>query len=482
VAAVGGRPGRLLAALALATLPFALLQAVVAPVLPQIQRALHASTSDVAWVVTAFLLSTCVATPIVGRLGDVHGKRRVLLAVLALVCVGQALAILAGSLAVLLLARVVQGVGGGIFPLTFGILRDELERERIPGAAGLLSAMLGIGGGLGVMLAGATLPHGGVRAIFVVPLALTAVAAAAVAAWVPARAPTARVRVGWGSAALLSAGLATVLIAISQTPRWGWASMRTLTVLAGGLAALAIWARAEALAREPLVDMRTMRIRAVLSTNVVAFLLGGGVFVAFVLIPRLAESPTAGFGASVGSAGLLLVPLMALTLVAGVLAGPIERRLGDRAALAAGCVAAAAAFALLLGAHASRGPVYVASGLLGVGTGLAYAAMPAIVVRAVPAGQTGAVSGVNTVARMAGGAVCADLAATFIASVPGEQGYARAFALALVLALLALGAAVSSAREARMGGREARGGGRARARASSPARAGAAAPGRSGRG
>src|SRR5437764_9899310 len=142
------------ALLALAAISYALLQSLVAPALPDIQHALHTSVNSASWVLTAYLLSASIATPLIGRLGDMYGKERLLVAVLVLLCVATVVSALATALPVMLVGRVIQGAAGGVFPLAFGIIRDEFPREAVAGAVGLVSALLGVGGGAGVVLAG----------------------------------------------------------------------------------------------------------------------------------------------------------------------------------------------------------------------------------------------------------------------------------------------------------------------------------------
>jgi MFS family permease len=142
------------AVLAVAGVTFALLQSLVAPALPEIQRDLHASPTAVAWVLTAYLLSASILTPIVGRLGDMFGKEHTLVGALVVLAAGTLLAALANDIGLLIAARVIQGGGGAIFPLAFGIIRDEFPRDRVAQGIALISAILGIGGGLGIVLAG----------------------------------------------------------------------------------------------------------------------------------------------------------------------------------------------------------------------------------------------------------------------------------------------------------------------------------------
>jgi EmrB/QacA subfamily drug resistance transporter len=429
---------------------FALLQSLVAPALPDIQRELDTSASAVAWVLTGYLLSASVATPIVGRLGDMFGKARVLLVVLVLLAVGTALAAVASSIAVLVAARVVQGVGGGIFPLAFGIIRDEFPRERVAGAIGLVSALLGIGGGLGIVLAGVIVDNLSYHWLFWIPLAAVVVSAVATWRYVPESPITVPGRVNWAAATLMSLGLAAILLAVSQGEAWGWLSARTVVLAVAGLVLLVVWVRTELRSQVPLVDMRMMRIRGVWTTNLVALLLGVGMYSSFILVPQLVQAPEStgyGFGATVTQAGLYMLPSALLMLVAGAFAGRLEARFGSKPPLMAGTAFTAASFLVLIVAQGERAAIYGSSVLQGIGIGLAFAAMANLIVQSVRQDQTGVATGMNTVMRSLGGAIggqvaAAILAADVVAGLPSEQGFTVAFVCCFVALLAGLATCV----------------------------------------
>jgi EmrB/QacA subfamily drug resistance transporter len=426
------------AVLAVAGVSYALLQSLVAPALPDIQHALHTSADSVSWVLTGYLLSASVATPLIGRLGDMYGKERLLVIVLALLSVGTLITAVASSLAVMLAGRVIQGAAGGIFPLAFGIIRDEFPRERVAGAIGLMSALLGVGGGAGVVLAGPIVDNLSFHYLFWLPL--LPVVAATVLTHVavpesPIRVPS---RVNWLAAVLMSLGLVLVLVAVSETAKWHWISVRTLGCIAAGALVLALWVRTEARSEQPLVDMRMMRVRGVWTTNAVALLLGFGMYASFILIPELVETPTShgyGFGANVTRAGLFLLPSTVAMLVVGSQTGRLERRFGSKPPLLAGGALAFACFALLALAHSREWEIYLAAVLLGAGIGLAFAAMANLIIENVGPGETGVATGMNTVTRTVGGAFGGAATASIVAgsgSFPTSHGYSQAFALCAV--------------------------------------------------
>jgi len=425
------------AALAVAGLAYTVLQSLVAPALPALQHDLHTSESGASWVLTAFLLSGSVCTPIVGRLGDIHGKERVLVLVLAVMAVGTAMSALATSLPLMLAGRVVQGTAGGIFPLAFGIIRDEFPAERVSGALGMMSALIGIGSGAGIVLSGVIADNFSYHWLFWMPMFGIVVAGVAAAVFVPESPVRAPSRIPLSSAALMTVGLGTMLFAISEVSSWGWISAPTLGLVAAGLAVLVYWTFRELRSPSPLVDMRVMARRGVWTTNLTGFLLGIGMYGSFILIPQLAELPTStgfGLGASITGAGLFMLPSTLGMLIAGTVSGRLERRFSSKPLLLAGAIAASASFVLLAIAHHDGVEIAIASVMQGLGVGLAFAAMANLIVIAVPQEQVGVASGINAISRTVGGALGSQVVASFLAAsvlvtthLPAESGFVVSF-------------------------------------------------------
>src|SRR5437588_12056466 len=412
-------PRIILAVLAFGGLSYACLQSLVVPALPQIQGSLHTSESAVGWVLTAFLLSASVATPIIGRLGDMYGKGRLLMIVLLMLALGTLISAVASSLWLMILGRVIQGAGGGIFPLAFSIIRDEFPNERVPGAIGLVSSLLGIGGGAGVVFAGVVTENLSYHWLFWFPLAAIVFTACLTWRYIPESRVKTPARTTYRATVLMTAGISGVLLAITETSTWGWGSPKTLSLLALGVVLIVAWVREELRSREPLVDMRMMAIRGVWTTNAVAFLIGVGMYSSFILLPELVQEPAStgyGFGASVTTAGLFLLPATIAIVVVGQMAGILERRIGSRMSLIGGALFALASYALLVVDRSVQGEIYVAAGLLGIGIGLSFSAMANLIVQNVRQEQTGVATGMNAVTRTLGGAFGGQVAATLLAS------------------------------------------------------------------
>ncbi len=441
-------PTLILAVLSLGGVAYAMLSSAVIPALPTLQHALHTNETGVTWLLTAYLLSASVGTAILGRLGDMYGKERLLLITLVILAFGTLLSAVSSTLALQIVARFIQGAAGGIFPLAFGIVRDEFPREKVPGSIGLLSAILGVGGGIGIVASGLIVEHLNYHWLFWLPLVATVLAAVATWRFIPESPVRVPGRVNWLAAALMTIGISTVLLAVSETTTWGWGSAKTLGLILAGLIVTAIWILVETRSRNPLVDMAMMRIRGVWTTNLSAFLLGAGMYASFIVFPQFAQLPKStgfGFGASVVVSGLYLLPTTIGMTALGIFAGRISARFGSRAALLAGTVFTGVAFAILAFEHAHPIDFLVAAALLGIGIGLAFAALGNLIIQAVPSHQTGVASGMNTVMRTLGGALGGQLSATFIAAhtihgYPAVTGFTESFLMAtgfLVVCLIA---------------------------------------------
>jgi EmrB/QacA subfamily drug resistance transporter len=439
-------PRGALLVLALAALAYALAQTAVIPAMGGMVQSLHTSPENVSWVITGYLVSAAILTPVLGRLGDMFGKRLVLVISLLIFAAGGAMAAMAGNIWLVVVARVLQGTGGGIFPLCFGIISDGFPKNRRPTALGLISAIAGIGAGAGLLLGGLLLDHASYQWIFWSG-AIMAVLATVGVGTLPVSGRRATGRVDYLGAVILGVGITAPLIALTKTTQWGWADARTLGLIAAGLAVLAFFVLFEKRVQDPLVDMAVFARPAVLVTNIATLLVGFAMFGAFVLIPQIAQTPKAsgyGFGMNATGAGLLLLPACLAMLVAGVGSGRITLRFGARYALAIGVLIAAAGMALLAVGHGSEATVLWFAVVVFTGMGLCSAAMPNLIVDAVPASMTGAATGVNALIRSIGSSVGSQVAATILAGsaavgtlLPTNGAFTKAFALGAGAAVVA---------------------------------------------
>jgi EmrB/QacA subfamily drug resistance transporter len=440
-----------LAILTTAGTAFALQQTMVFPALSTFQHEFDTTPAWATWVLTAFLLTASVATPLLGKLGDQYGKERMLVVALSIFLLGTIGGAFAWNIGSLIAFRAISGAGGAVFPLSFGIIRDEFPPEKVKVGIGLLSAVFGVGGGLGIVLSGLIVDHLSWRWLFVAGAIPVAASILLVHKYVPESPIKSRTRVDVPGAILLAGALVSLLVALTEGENWGWTSARFVGLMATSAALLAGWIAVELRVPEPMVDMRMMRDRPVLLTNVTALIAGFAMFGTFVLVPQFVSAPESsgyGFGASPTVAGLYLVPASIVMLFAGPVAGVFGRRYGSKWPLAFGMGLVAVAALALAAWHDEPAHLIVAMALLGAGVASAFAAMAALITESVKPTETGIATGMNTVMRTVGGVVGGQIGAAILTSytlssgLPQEHAYTLAFALSAGAAAVASGVAV----------------------------------------
>ncbi|AYJ50801.1 MFS transporter [Rhodococcus sp. P1Y] len=440
------RPGRLLLpGLCFVVMTLSVLQTMVIPIVGTIGTQLAVSTTAAGWVLTANLLAAVVATPVIGRLADLHGKRPVLLTVLIVVLVGSVIAAVTHSLALLLVGRVMQGVSYALFPIALALLRDEMPPRKLVGAMAILSGTLGVGGGFGLVLTGLLTADGAdYHRVFWLTVAFVAIAI--VFAWfgVPSRPRNGSGSVDWWGAALLATALVLLFLALTQGRSWEWTSAATLGCAIVGAVVLALWWIVENRISAPLVAPRMLNHGPLLATNIATVFVGVGMFVNFLACSYFVQTPREvagyGFGADVLSASVVyLLPGAALGVVAATLSGGLIRRYGPRPILIAGGVIGIAGFSFFAFFHATSWQVIAASAVINVFVSFAFAAIPNLLMAEVSAADTGVANSVNSIVRTVGTSIASALLTTMLAtytiagtSVPREVVYTAAFVVGAV--------------------------------------------------
>ncbi|WP_134773311.1 MFS transporter [Ornithinimicrobium flavum] len=396
-------------------------QTLVLPLLPDFPEILGTTSDNASWLVTVTLLTAAVGTPIVSRLADMFGKRLMLIICMWAVILGSVIAALSPSLPLVITGRGLAGLGACLVPVGISIMRDHLPADRVGSGVALMSATLGIGGAVGMPLAGVIYQSFDWHALFVVSGGFAVVMLVAVHLVVPESLVKTRGRFDYVGAVLLSVALTCFLLAVSKAGSWGWFSPITLTLLVVAGLVLAAWVPWELRAGQPLVDIRTSMRRTVLLTNTASVLVGFAMFANFLTSTQQVQMPREtgyGFGLSVVSTGLVMLPAgIAMVLMSPVSASLI-RRFGPRAILIAGSLLMVAGFVGRSFLHASVVEVMVTSGIASIGTALAFAAMPTLIMRAVPITETASANGLNTLLRSIGtSSASAMVAAVFAASM-----------------------------------------------------------------
>jgi MFS family permease len=403
----------------------ALQQTLVVPLLPDFPHLLGSSPDDTSWLVTSTLLTGAVSTPIVARLADMVGKRRMILVCLGTMFVGSVIAALAPDLMTLVLGRSLQGLGTALIPVGISTLRDELPRERVPAAVALMSATLGIGAGAGLPLSGIVYAHLGWHAIFWLSAAFGAVLITAIFLVVPESSVRTPGTFDYGGALLLSGGLTALLLAITKGGHWGWGSAPIVVLFLAAIALFGAWVPYELGAGQPLVDIRTSAQRSVLLTNGASLMVGLSMYCNQLSTTQLLQMPGItgyGFHLSVINAGLIMLPAAASMVVFAPLSTVITRRWSAKTTLVLGC--ACLGFGYLARIYLTSELWQIACGAIvtSVGTSIAYAATPMLIMRSVPISETAAANGLNALLRAIGASTASAVVAALLTAVVADFG------------------------------------------------------------
>lgn len=450
------RPGFVVTVLASCGLVASFMQTLVIPLIPTLPDILHADPADASWVITVTLLAGAVIMPVSGRLGDLYGKRRVLLASLAVLVVGSVVSALASSLVPMMVGRGLQGCAMGVIPLGISIMRDILPADRVGSAIAMMSATLGVGGAIGLPVSAVIAQTSSWRVLFWLSAGLGAACLTLLWIVVPDSSVRADGRFDRLGAVGLAAGLVSLLLAVTKGGSWGWTSPTTLGLFAGAVVVLVLWGVYQLRTRYPLVDLRVSARRPVLFTNLASILVGFSMYSASLVLPQLLQAPAItgyGLGQSMVAAGLWMAPGGLVMMLLSPVSAAITRRHGPRMSLMVGTGVIAVGYLVSTMLLHNAVEVMIASVVVSAGVGIAYAAMPGLIMGSVPVRETASANGLNSLMRSVGLSVSSAVIATLLAqmtltvgplTVPSLAGLRVAFLIAagtslvgfLVVALL----------------------------------------------
>ncbi|MEU3245142.1 MULTISPECIES: MFS transporter [unclassified Streptomyces] len=433
----------------------AVMQVVVVPLLPDLPRLTGASAGAVSWMVTATLLTGAVLNPVLGRAGDMYGKKRVLLLALGMMTAGSLMCALTSDIRVLIVARALQGAAAAVVPLSISLLRDELPPERTGSAVALMSSTVGIGAALGLPLAAMVVQYANWHVMFWGTTVIGALGTG-LAWWAvresPVREPGRFDSVG---ALGLAVGLTCLLMGVSQGGQWGWTSPTVLGLFAGSVLVLGLWWVQQLRAERPLVDLKLATSPRVALPHVAALLTGFAFYANSLVTAQLVQAPKAtgyGLGLSIVATGVCLLPGGVTMLLLSPVSARVSAARGARVTLAIGTVIIAFGYGIRILDSRDLWVVVLGSAVCATGTTFAYSALPTLILRAVPAGQTASANGVNVLMRTIGQAVSSAAVAAILvhhttliggAPIPTLHGYLLAFALAGTVALVACAASLA---------------------------------------
>jgi MFS family permease len=433
--------------LALTGLIAAFMQTLVTPIIPELPIFLHATSADATWVLTATLLAAAVSTPISGRLGDMYGKRRIMLVLLIIMVAGSIVCAISFSLVPMIIGRALQGFGLGTIALGISILRDVLHPRNLGGAVALVSATLGVGGAVGLPLAAVIAQNFDYHYLFWLAVLLGLVAIFFVAYIIPVSTLRSGGTFDFVGAGGFAIGLVALLLAVAKGGAWGWGSPLTVGLLVGAVVVLGLWGIFELRQKDALVDLRVAARRPVLLTNLASICVGFAFFVISATAPIILEGPRPsgiGLGNNLVLASLCLVPLGLVMFIMSPVAARLSAARGPRTSLILGLVVILAAFVTAIFLHSELWHIILLSTIVGLGVGFAYASMPTLIMRAVPPTETAAANGLNAVMRTLGSTVSATIAGLIFSThvsliagtpVPTTEAFRLVFVIAAAVTL-----------------------------------------------
>ncbi|MGN9842188.1 MFS transporter [Nonomuraea sp. H19] len=443
------RSGAIISVLAAAGITVSLMQTLIVPLIATLPTLLHTTPANAFWAITATLLAGAVAMPVSGRLGDLYGKRRVMIASALLLAIGSFVCAPADSLLPMVIGRALQGLGMGVIPLGIAIMRDVLPPQRLGAAIGLMSSSLGVGGALGLPAAALVAQYVSWHALFWAAAGLGLLMTVLIFLIVPESPVKSPGRFDFVGAAGLSAGLVLLLLPISKGSDWGWTSGITLSMFAAAAVILLLWGWWELRVPAPLIDLRTSVRRQVLMTNLASIVIGFAMYAMSLITPQLLQLPAAtgyGLGQSMVQAGLWMAPAGLVMMATSPVAARLSAARGPKTSLLLGTLVIASGYLLSLALMGYAWGVLIFSAVVSAGIGFAYAAMPSIIMGAVPRTETAAANGLNSLMRAIGtscasavlGAVLANMTVKLgPVTLPSEAGFRAGFLIGAGVALVA---------------------------------------------
>ncbi|MFE5875710.1 MFS transporter [Rhodococcus sp. NPDC056506] len=454
--APGVRPGGLVVVLAFVGIVAALMQTLVVPLIADLPKLLNTTASNASWVVTATLLAGAVATPIAGRLGDLYGKRQMILIFTIPLIAGSIICATANSVVPMVIGRGLQGTCASLIPLGISALRDLLPPKRVNSAIALMSSSMGIGSALGMPIAAVVAENASWRALFWGSAVLSVLILILTWFFVP----TTPVHEAGGRFDLvggvgLGVGLVSLLLAVSKGGTWGWTSVTTVGLFATTIIVLVAWIWFERRTDEPLVDLRVTARPQVLLTNLASVAAGFAMYGQFLIIPQLLQLPEStgyGMGQSMLAMGLWMAPPGFVMMAVSPLGARLSALRGPKFTLLTGILVVALGYGSSMLLMGSTWGLLIVACIANAGISLAYGAMPALIMGAVPPSATAAANGFNSLMRSIGTSMCAAVIGVVLAqmtvqvgdhTLPSEAGFRICLLISCGAALIAAAIALS---------------------------------------
>jgi EmrB/QacA subfamily drug resistance transporter len=392
-------------------------ETMIIPGVPTIQKDFATTSTIASWITSAFLIVGAAVAPIFGKLGDIYGKKKMLLIIVILYIIGVALAGFAPSMPVLLLARAIQGVGFAVLPIGIALITDIFPREKVAAAQGLISGTVAIGAAAGLVIGSYVVEDIGWQWAFHSALILSIVLLVLVAKLIKKDTPGVKSKIDFAGALILMAGITLVLLYLTEGPTLGWLNLENMAFLISGLILTVYFFVFENKRTSPLIQLNLLKIRNVLIANLIGILSGLAMFLLFFAVVYYAQQPAPyGLGLDIISTGLTLAPATVVMLILGPVVGKLVTKIGPKPILVVGSVVSIIGLSLFIANRATPIDLTIAVAVSLIGVVSMIIPIVNMISLALPKECTAVGLGINSMLRSLGGAIGPVLATSIMAT------------------------------------------------------------------
>jgi MFS family permease len=438
-------------------------ETMLVPALPDLIKDFSISYSSSSWILTAFLISGAVMTPISGKLADVYGRKKILLLILAIYAIGVTLGGFVTNFYLMILVRTLQGIGISMFPIAFGMIREQFPVRKMAIGQGIITSMFGAGSVIGLIAGGYIIKNYGWHATFFTIIPIVILLLAVVAKFIKSEKPEAlsidrkdrsrkKLGIDVKGAILLAASIISFLTSLNMLD--GGFSVQLLALVAVGIVSIAAFVMVERRTPSPLIDFKLLLHKTILPANIMMVIGGLSMFMIFQSIPVLVRSPVPlGFGGDSIAVTYVQLPFSIMLLIFGPLSGFIISKIGSSKSIIIGCTISTIVFFSLFFIHSVEYLISTDLALLAIGLSLSAVGITNMVMLATPKQFTSSSLGMTSLIRIVGSSIGPAMAGTFmgmyqttikgVGSFPSADSYNLLFLTSAIISVVSLALSIA---------------------------------------
>jgi MFS family permease len=411
------------------------------PAIPNLVRDFEIPYNTSAWILTAYLITGAVMTPIVGKLSDTYGKKKVLIIIMVIYSIGTLLGGISTNIMTMVGSRIIQGIGIAMFPVAFGIIRDKFPEKKLAIGQGIFTAVFAAGSVVGLGIGAAVVEHFGWRMTFLSIIPFTAILLFIIIKFVHIISERLALKTENGSIDVkgtitLIVMLSSFLVALTLLPELASdkennnnnSLLYTIALFTLSSALLPTFISIQKRAKSPIIDLQLLKDIVLLPTNILIMTIGISIFIIYQSLPILIQSPQPlGFGGGPVEAASVQLPFMILTLIVSVFSGFLISRVGNTKPTIIGCVISTVGFLLLFIHHPTEFIIAVELSVIAIGLSFAEIGAFNIVLVSTPLHLSGISLGITMLLFLIGMSVGPAISGIYLeifkSSIKGIDGH-----------------------------------------------------------